>query len=79
MSRFNKRTASAVQNNVQPLFKENPRAFADYTLRTNLIEGGSQEGPLSQFELGVALNEENILKYKLLLAQLLNKPFISVN
>lgn len=78
MSKFNKRTQSAIKTNVSNFFIDNPRAFADYTLKVNLLEGGSQEN-LSQYELGIALNEENILKYKLLLSQLLNKPFISAN
>ncbi len=79
MSKFNKRTQSAINTQEQKLFQNNPKAFIEYSLRVNLIEGGSQEKGISQFELGVALNEENILKYKLLLAQLLSKQFISSN
>ncbi len=79
MSKSNKRIAAIQNDESIKFFQDNPRAFANYTLRVNLLEGGSQENNLSQYELGVALNEENILEYKILLAQLLNKPFISAN
>lgn len=78
MSKFNKRAQSALKNTEQKFFKNNPIAFANYNLQVNLLEGGSVEN-LSDYGLKVALNEENILNYPLLLAQLLNRSYISAN
>ena len=78
MSKFNKRTQSALNNTEVKIFKNNPIAFANYNLKVNLLQGGSVEN-LSEYGLKVALNEENILKYPLLKAQLLNRNYISAN
>lgn len=79
MSKFNRGSKPFVYTKEIELFKNNPRAFVNYNLRTNLIDGGSVEASLSQYELKAALNEENFLKYPILLAHLLNKNYIGAN
>ena len=70
MSKYNSRIGSILPKTGEELFANNPRAFANYTLNINLLEGGSQESYTSEQSLRYSLNEGNLLSNKLLLYKL---------
>ncbi len=79
MSKFRNRISSILNTNTESFFANNPRAFANYTLQVNLLEGGSVEGELRPAQLDYAFNEGNLLNNKLLLFKLFKKTNSSAN
>lgn len=79
MSKSNKRRQLTTAINEQKLFFNDPVAFANYAIRVNLLEGGSEETKFQQLQLKNSLTTENILNDHALLFQLLTSVLIHAN
>jgi len=78
MSKSNSRIR-ILPNTGEKLFANNPRAFVNYNLNINLLEGGSQESQSDVQVLEYGLTEGNLLNNKLLLYKLFKNVNSSAN
>lgn len=79
MSKYKNRIPGILTNKNENFFVNNPRAFANYTLNVNLLEGGSQELFPDQQTLRYAEETGNLLNNKLLLYKLFKGVNSSAN